>query len=178
MSSFWGVFDDVATRFGDRTAVELQRREGVERYTYRDLHSMALERAAWLAGNRIGPGDRVAILADNDARWCAAYLGILRIGAIAVPLDTNYSAKQVATIVSDSGAKILFANERLTSIALEALASSACDLAPLAPAARHLWHPWHPPLGTPGTFGTLGTFVASRDPLHVRNDVGSQRASS
>ena len=58
-----------------------------------------------------------AILADNDAHWCAAYLGILRLGAIAVPLDTNYSARQVATIVRDSGSRVLFANERLRPVA-------------------------------------------------------------
>ena len=58
-------------------------------------------------------GDRCAILAHNDAHWCAAYLGILKRGAVAVPLDTNYSAKQVATIVRDSGAKLLFVSDKL-----------------------------------------------------------------
>lgn len=147
MSNVWAVFEDVATRFGDRTAVEVQRRDGLERYSYRDLHTMALERAGWLATQGIGRGDRCAILADNDAKWCAAYLGILRNGAIAVPLDTNYSAKQVATIVNDAGAKILFANERLTPIAKEALIDSACALAPLAPLAPS-------PLAPLGTLGT------------------------
>jgi long-chain acyl-CoA synthetase len=139
------MFAGVATRFGNRTAVELQRREGVDRYSYRDLHSMALERAAGLAGNGIGPGDRVAILADNDASWCAAYLGILRLGAIAVPLDTNYSAKQVATIVRDSGARVLFANERLTPTAKEALEGIDCELtelvSPKRPPAAEAEHP-------------------------------------
>jgi long-chain acyl-CoA synthetase len=136
-SNVWDVFDAVVARFGDRTAVELQRRDGLDRYSYRDLHQMAVERSEWLAANGIGPGDRCAILADNDAKWCAAYLGILRLGAIAVPLDTNYSAKQVATIVNDSGAKILFANDRLTPTAREALVGSSCALEPLAPAFAH-----------------------------------------
>ena len=52
--------------------------------------------AAWLAAHGVGYGDRCAILADNDARWCAVYLALLRLGAIAVPLDTNYVATQVA----------------------------------------------------------------------------------
>ena len=89
-------------------------------------------RRGWPAQG-IGAGDRCAILADNDAKWCAAYLGILRLGAIAVPLDTNYHADQIATVVRDSGARILFANERLTPIAGTALANLPCTLAPLAP---------------------------------------------
>jgi long-chain acyl-CoA synthetase len=139
------MFEGVTTRFGERTAVEVLRRDGLDRYSYRDLQAMALERAEWLTGKGIGPGDRCAILADNDAKWCAAYLGILRLGAVAVPLDTNYSAKQVATIVSDSGAKILFANERLTPIAQEALRGSGCELtelvSPKRPEAAEAEHP-------------------------------------
>ena len=68
-------------------------------------------RAAWLAAHGVAAGDRCAILADNDAAWCAAYLGILRIGAVAVPLDTNYSAAQVATIVRDASPRVLFVND-------------------------------------------------------------------
>lgn len=152
MSKVWEVFDEVATRFADRTAVELQRRDGLDRLSYGDLRQMALERAGWLASQGIGAGDRCAILADNEAKWCAAYLGILRLGAIAVPLDTNYSGKQVATIVNDAGAKVLFANERLTPIAREALTDSACTLAPLAPLGTLGTNPLAPlALGTPGT---------------------------
>lgn len=52
-------------------------------------------------------GDRVAILADNEARWISAYLGALWIGAVAVPLDTAYKPAQVATILASSGACVL-----------------------------------------------------------------------
>jgi long-subunit acyl-CoA synthetase (AMP-forming) len=48
--------------------------------------------------------DDVAILGDNDGRWIAAYLGILRLGATAVPLDTAYKAGQVRTVMENSGA--------------------------------------------------------------------------
>ncbi|MEO8677701.1 MAG: AMP-binding protein [Vicinamibacterales bacterium] len=121
MPGVWEVFAGAVSRFGAQTAVEIQRRDTVDRFTYQELHAKALERAAWLASQGIAQGDRVAILADNDAHWCAAYLGILSLGAIAVPLDTNYSAKQVATIVRDSGSKILFVNARLRPAAAEAL---------------------------------------------------------
>ena len=81
---------------------------------------MALARAAWLSSRGIRKGDRCAILAANDAHWCAAYLGILKLGAVAVPLDTNYSAEQVSTIVRDSGAKMLFVSVKLRPNTLDA----------------------------------------------------------
>ncbi len=121
--SFWTVFDAAATRCEARTAVEVQRRTLLERRTYGELRALALGRAAWLANQGIAAGDRCAILADNDAWWCGAYLGILRRGAVAVPLDTNYSAEQIATIVRDAGVKVLFVNARLEAVARAALQS-------------------------------------------------------
>jgi long-chain acyl-CoA synthetase len=165
--NFWEVFEASATRFADHAAVEIQRRESVDRFTYADLRAMALERASWLAGRGIAPGDRCAILADNDAHWCAAYLGILRLGAVAVPLDTNYSAKQVATIVRDSGSKILFVNARLAAVAHEALAGlqvqahdvHAVPPAPLAPTPLAPEAPYAPfaPSSTAVILYTSGT---------------------
>jgi long-chain acyl-CoA synthetase len=87
----------------------------------------------------MAPGDRVAILADNDARWCAAYLGILRIGAVAVPLDTAYNPEQIATVVRSSGARLVFADERhidsARSGATDVDVAPLPDLAPGAPSA-------------------------------------------
>ena len=112
-ANFWTVFAETVARFGDRTAVEVQRADRVDRFTYHQLHDMAAAWASWLAHEGITAGDRCAILAANDAHWCAAYLGILKLGAVAVPLDTNYSADQVATIVRDSGSRLLLVSDTL-----------------------------------------------------------------
>ncbi len=118
-ANFWDLFADTAARFGDRAAIEIQRTDRLDRFTYRELNTMAGARATWLASKGVGKGDRCAILAHNDAHWCAAYLGILKLGAVAVPLDTNYSAAQVATIVRDSGAKMLFVSDTLLANAAD-----------------------------------------------------------
>ena len=75
--TLWQVFEAAATRFADRPAIDLQRQGTLDRWTYRQLHAAAEDRANWLASEGIAPGDRCAILADNDASWCAVYLGIL-----------------------------------------------------------------------------------------------------
>jgi long-chain acyl-CoA synthetase len=119
-STLWTVFADTVSRFGERTAVEIQRSDTVDRFTYRQLGDMASARASQLAALGIGRGDRCAILAPNDAHWCAAYLGILKLGAVAVPLDTNYSSAQVTTIVRDAGAKVMFVSDQLRPTAIDA----------------------------------------------------------
>jgi long-chain acyl-CoA synthetase len=119
-SNLWAMFADTVARFGERTAVEIQRADRVDAFTYRQLHDMAVARAAWLHTNGIRSGDRIAILGHNDAHWCAVYLAILKLGAIAVPLDTNYSAEQVTTIVRNAGAKLIFVADTLTANALDA----------------------------------------------------------
>lgn len=137
-ASLWEVFAASVDRFGDRVAVEVQRSDRVDAFTYRDLHGMARAAEAWLAGWGVAPGERCALLADNGAEWCGAFLGILARGATAVPLDTNYSAAQIATILRDSGARVLLANERLMEVAREALSGAgiACDVVPVASAIR------------------------------------------
>jgi len=120
--TLFSVFEETVRRFGSQVAVEVQRKDALDRFTYHDLHALALDRAACLDAAGIQPGDRCAILAHNDAHWCAAYLAILARGAIVVPFDTNYSAQQVAIILRDSGARVLFVGERLKTTAEQALA--------------------------------------------------------
>lgn len=120
--TFWQVFEAAAGRFVARTAVEIQRPDRLDRWTYGELREAALAIARAVVAAGVSPGDRCAILSDNDAHWCAAYLGILRAGAIAVPLDTNYSAAQVGTIVRDASPRLMFVNDRLAAVAREALA--------------------------------------------------------
>ena len=99
MANLYRIFEDTVRHFGDRTAVEVQRKDAVDRYTYRDLQELTADRASRLRHAGVAPGDRCAILAHNDAHWCAAYLGILAVGARRRPLRHQLPAAQVATIL-------------------------------------------------------------------------------
>ena len=112
MRNFFDQFAAAVARAGERPAVEVQRRDHLESVTYRQLDSMAGRIAVWLQRQGIHAGDRCAILAENDAHWCATYLGILRLGAIAVPLDTAYKAAQVARLITDCQPSIVFTTAR------------------------------------------------------------------
>lgn len=101
--------------------------DGPVEVRYRELTEMAARAAGWLASRGIQRGDRVAILAQNSAHWCAAYLGIMRLGAVGVPFDTNYTAGQVATLLADSGARLIFASAEFEATARAAAQATAPD---------------------------------------------------
>ena len=130
MNNFYEQFAATAERFASRPAVEVQRRDTLEQFTYAELRGMAERTAAFLCRRGLAPGERAAILADNDARWCAAYLGVLRLGGVAVPFDTAYQPKQIAALLRDSGAKILFVSLRYLAAARQAkrLAGTEAEL--------------------------------------------------
>ncbi len=130
MQNFFEQFAWAAERHAGRTAIEVQHKDHLDSFTYARLREMSERTAAWLAVIGIGPGERCAILADNDAHWCAAYLGVLRRGAVAVPLDTAYKASQVDTLLRDSGARVFFTTSRYleTVRAGRAAAGSECRI--------------------------------------------------
>jgi long-chain acyl-CoA synthetase len=133
MENFYQCFAETARRYGTAVAVEVQRRDALETFTYSQLLEMAEAAAARLAAQGVSPGDRCVLLADNDAQWCAAYLGIFRLGAIGVPMDTNYSPKQIAALLRDCGSKVVVTTARFRPGVCEALAQSgvACKVAML-----------------------------------------------
>ncbi len=112
MANFYERVADAARRFPGHHAVELQTPDALLPTTYQQLTDQAGQVATWLTHTGVAADDRIAILGDNDARWIAVYFGILRLGAIAVPLDTNYKSAQVRTVLENSGARLIFTTPR------------------------------------------------------------------
>jgi len=124
--NFAQLIAETCRRYPSKPAIELVRTDGsVETMTFGELDDLAGRAARWLVQRGVGQGDRVALLADNDGRWIAAYLGALRIGAVAVPLDTAYKAPQVAIVINHSGARVLLTTPRYLDTARNAIASVA-----------------------------------------------------
>ena len=51
-------------------------------------------------------GDRVALLSESRPEWLFADFAILTTGAVTVPVYPTLSARQIGTILRDSGARI------------------------------------------------------------------------
>jgi long-chain acyl-CoA synthetase len=121
MENLFDLFESAALRFPGRLAVEEQKCERLVRYTYETFLEMTGQAASGLCRQGLRQGSRCILLADNDARWCAAYLGIMRLGGVVVPLDTNYGPSQIRKLISDSGASFALVSGRYRSALQEAL---------------------------------------------------------
>lgn len=81
--------------------------EDEDRMTYTELDAASDQFAAGLLGRGIAPGDRVALQLPNVGQFVVAYFGILKAGAVVVPMNVLYKSHEVAHILGDSGAKLL-----------------------------------------------------------------------
>jgi long-chain acyl-CoA synthetase len=82
-------------------------------YTYSDLDEWSNRVAEGLSASGVGRGDRVALFLPNIPEFAAAYLGIQKLGAIAVSLNSTLRAEETRFILNDSGAVALFTTEAL-----------------------------------------------------------------
>ncbi|MGH9838111.1 MAG: AMP-dependent synthetase/ligase [Blastocatellia bacterium] len=56
----------------------------------------------------VKPGDHVGLLSENCVEWTMADLAVLNCGAANVPIYSTQAPRQVAYILNDAGAEILF----------------------------------------------------------------------
>jgi long-chain acyl-CoA synthetase len=78
-------------------------------FNYGLLDNASQRVSAMLKQEGIEPGDRVAIMLPNVPYFPAVYYGVLRAGAVVVPMNVLLKGREVAYYLSDSGAKIIFA---------------------------------------------------------------------
>lgn len=86
---------------------------GEEPLTYQALVEEVAELSTRLADEGIKPGDRVAILGDSSPNWGIAYFAIASLGAVAVPILTEFHADAVQHILRHSETKLIFISKRL-----------------------------------------------------------------
>ena len=83
-------------------------RQGETALTYRGLEESAARAAAMLRARGIERGDRVGLMLPNVLAFPVLYYGIVRLGAVVVPMNTLLKEREVAHYLGDSGAKLAF----------------------------------------------------------------------
>lgn len=78
-----------------------------EKYTYRQLNSMANKVANYLKNNGIKEENIVAILAENSIDMIVAILGVLKAGGAYLPIDPAYPSLRIKHMLEESNAQIL-----------------------------------------------------------------------
>ncbi|MBM4377170.1 MAG: AMP-binding protein [Deltaproteobacteria bacterium] len=100
------LLDEMAERHDHGVALRMLEDDGLSRITFIEWREASATVAARLAARGVQPGDRVVLTGDNRPAWPIAYFGILRAGAVAVPIDPKLSSKQIANVVQASGARV------------------------------------------------------------------------
>lgn len=103
------LFDIVernARLYPDRLAFALDG----ERITHADYLARAERLAAGLVRAGIEPGDRIAILSQNNLEFVDLYGAAAHLGAIVVPVNWRLSAEEIIYVVADAAPKIVIAD--------------------------------------------------------------------
>lgn len=83
-----------------------------EGLTYGKFNYIVQNIRAFLVAKGIKKGDKIAILGESSPNWMVAYFSITTLGAIAVPILPEFSAKEVGQILEHSETTAVFVNSK------------------------------------------------------------------
>jgi long-chain acyl-CoA synthetase len=86
-----------AEKFGEKTAIK----SGDQRLTYTELEKASNRAAHAFLRQGINRGDKVAFLLGNSLDFVTAFFGMVKIGAVVVPLDSKYKLTEIKALFSD-----------------------------------------------------------------------------
>jgi fatty-acyl-CoA synthase len=89
---------------------------GERRFTYAQFAERASRLAGALREAGVKAGDRVAFLSLNCHRLLEAYYGVLEAGAVLLPLNIRLAPGEMAYILNDAGAKMLFLEKEFVPV--------------------------------------------------------------
>jgi len=120
---------------GERQALKWEGEEGSLRtLTYRQLLTEVNRCANALRSLGLGRGDAIGLYMPMTPELAIAFLAVIKIGGIILPLFSGYGASAVASRLNDAGAKAIFTADgfyrRGRAIAMKAIADEAMAQAP------------------------------------------------
>ena len=122
MHSLAHAIREAARRYGEQTAVIA----GSGRMSYTEFDRLSDNLAASLFRQGVVKGDRIGLYCPNGAEFAIAYAGVLKAGAVVVPLNLLQSTSALTFILEDAGARALIYHEAFSEPAGVVLANTAC----------------------------------------------------
>ena len=120
---------EAAQMYPDRAAVRL---DGLI-LAYPDLDERSARVAGLLGERGVGPGDRVGLVLPNVAEFPVLYYGVLRAGAVVVPMNPLLKAREVEYYLGDSGARLIFAWQATAAEAAKGAEAAGAGFVGVAP---------------------------------------------
>ncbi|GAB3141466.1 long-chain fatty acid--CoA ligase [Amycolatopsis stemonae] len=91
-----------------------------ETLDYATVESWSSRIAEHLRSEGVRAGDRVGLFAPNSVPWPVAALGVIKAGAVLVPLNSRFKPAELRKVLDDSGAEVVIAGDALKGVAEEA----------------------------------------------------------
>lgn len=108
-ATLWEMLRDALNGAGDADAVVAEE----ARLSHVELYRRGAQVAAGLAAAGIGRGDRVAVQLGNRSAFVELWIACLRLGAVLVPMNPRWTAREIAYSVDDCGARAVFVEAAL-----------------------------------------------------------------
>ena len=86
---------------------------GQNEITYSEFYNKVQFISNFLREQGIVSGDKVAILSENSPNWGIAYFAITTLGAVAVPIMTEFQSADIHHILRHSESKAIFVSAKL-----------------------------------------------------------------
>ena len=118
-ASLVALLDESFTRFADRMAYKFMGKT----ITFRQVDEASRALAAWLQGQGLAKGDRVAVMMPNVPQYPVAVAAILRAGYVVVNVNPLYTPRELEHQLKDSGAKLIVIVENFASVLQKVLAA-------------------------------------------------------
>jgi len=120
-----------------------------KRLTFAELDALVDRIAASLQRDAVCVGDSIAVCASSSIEYGAVYLGALRAGVAVAPLAPSSTPEGLATMVTDSGAKLLFVDASTANLFANTRAQLKARIIALDDAsAGDVFTKWLTPVGT------------------------------
>jgi len=123
------LLSESAGKHPDRVAIRLD--DIAIPYAALDMTSKLV--AGLLASKGVKPGDRVGIMLPNVPHFPFVYYGALRLGAVVVPMNVLFTAREIKHYLSDSGANLIIAWQDFAPAAEEAAAETGAEVISVSP---------------------------------------------
>ncbi len=105
------LLDEAAERHDHAVGLQRLETDGLSRTTYREWQAASLTVAARLALLGVKHGDRVLLSGKNHPAWPMAYFGILRAGAVVIPVDPDLDGSAMANVARSAGVTVALWDE-------------------------------------------------------------------
>lgn len=103
-------------------------------WRFAEIDAAARHMASYLQGLGLQAGDRVAVMLPNVPQLPVSVIGILRAGMVVVNVNPQFTPRELAFQLQDSGAKAIVILENFAHSLQEVLVASA----PISTAVRHV----------------------------------------